>query len=359
MSESAFGAVMPAEEAPFRQPIGRRIDGRYVFFKVRRFGKLQFEKRIADEFFGDLKAREALRKEFELGFGLEHQGIVRYLDCDGDAIYEEFVDGLTLREMLLSGDRRLADAEFLRKTCRQLLDALDYLHKKGIVHLDIKPENVMITTIGNRVKIIDLGAARSSEFDRTEGFTPDYMAPEQARGVTGIATDIYLVGRLMAEPAGGNPAWQPFIAKATAANPALRFKDCREAIKAIPAAKSGSNGCATFFVWIVIIAAGWIWWSERSDRSSSSAVDTEFNMAVKNLSGNPTPEERTMGMKWMLMAAENGSTEAQCYLGLAYRDGLPPLSADTVQAIHWLKMAAHKGNDIAREALAELTADEQ
>lgn len=353
MSESVFGSPAAAtDDAPFRQPIGR-TDGRYVFFKVRRFGKLQFEKRVARAYLGDLQTIEALRKEFELGFGLEHPGIVRYLDCDGNSIYEEFVDGLTLREMLQAGDRRLADDGFLRQVCRQLLDALDYLHRKGIVHLDIKPENIMISAIGNQLKIIDLGSARNSTFDRTEGFTPDYMAPEQISGTTGTATDIYLTGRLMAELIAGNSSWQPFIARATATAPAQRFRDCREAIKAIPSERPRSRGCLIAVAGITALIISAIMLIPKDDESTprQDRALTQFEQAAMLLKGRGGVNDEAEGMRLMMIAAENGDPDAQCYIGLAYRDGNSTLAVDPAESLKWIRRAAEGGNVIAIEEL--------
>ncbi|MDE7407403.1 MAG: protein kinase, partial [Muribaculaceae bacterium] len=179
MNESGFNIRKRAEQnADFRQSVGD-CGGRHIFFKTRRYGKLHFEKRVADSYLDDILTVEALRKEFEIGYGLEHQGIVKYLAYENISIFEEYIDGQTLRDMLEKADKRLSGQGFLQQVCRQLLNALDYLHRHDVVHLDIKPENVMVSNIGNVVKLIDLGSARNGTFDNTEGFTPGYMAPEQ------------------------------------------------------------------------------------------------------------------------------------------------------------------------------------
>ncbi len=73
------------------------------------------------------------------------------------------------------------------------------MHTQGVLHLDLKPENVMITRVGNAVKVIDFGCAYCSADDSTSGFTLEYRAPEQENGTTNAYTDIYLIGRIMEE----------------------------------------------------------------------------------------------------------------------------------------------------------------
>ena len=143
--------------------------GRFLFFKVRRFGRLHFKKQISEEYLYDLLTKEALHKEFEIGYGFDHPGIVRYLAFEEDALYEEYIDGQTLRRMLDNRDERLNKRGFLNEMCRQLMETLVYIHSAGVVHLDIKPENVMITNVGNNVKLIDFSCARNDVFDTTEG----------------------------------------------------------------------------------------------------------------------------------------------------------------------------------------------
>lgn len=211
--------------------------GRFLFFKVRRFGRLHFKKQISEEYLYDLLTKEALHKEFEIGYGFDHPGIVRYLAFEEDALYEEYIDGQTLRRMLDNRDERLNKRGFLNEMCRQLMETLVYIHSAGVVHLDIKPENVMITNVGNNVKLIDFSCARNDVFDTTEGYTEGYKAPEQNNGRTNTYTDIYLLGKLMEELSaytGREHEWRRFIKRATASDPTKRFGNDAEVIASIP-----------------------------------------------------------------------------------------------------------------------------
>lgn len=69
-------------------------------YRTKIYGKNLFVKRLKSKYAQDVHYREALKKEFEVGFGLEHPNLVRYISFDGNDIYIEFVDGETLTERL-------------------------------------------------------------------------------------------------------------------------------------------------------------------------------------------------------------------------------------------------------------------
>jgi eukaryotic-like serine/threonine-protein kinase len=149
-------------------------------------------------------------REVEAARALDHPGIVALLDFFSDGrrsfLVWELVRGQSLAE--LSGE--LADDEAVAAAA-QLCDALAYAHTKGIVHRDVKPQNVMIDERGV-VKVMDFGIAHLADADTmtAEGEmlgTIAYMSPEQAAGrrVTS-ATDVYSAGVLLYELlAGRNP----------------------------------------------------------------------------------------------------------------------------------------------------------
>jgi eukaryotic-like serine/threonine-protein kinase len=122
----------------------------------------------------------------------------------------EFVDGRTLRD-LLRDDRRLLP-ERAAEITDGVLRALDYSHRNGIVHRDIKPGNVMLTRSGD-VKVMDFGIARAvsdSQMTMTQTAqvigTAQYLSPEQARGERVDArSDLYSTGCLLYELLTGRP----------------------------------------------------------------------------------------------------------------------------------------------------------
>jgi predicted Ser/Thr protein kinase len=131
--------------------------------------------------------------EAQIAGRLSHPNIVTIHDVgtresEGTAfIAMEYVTGTNLQELLAGGGRlpipQVADV------ARQVADALDYAHGCGVVHRDIKPGNIVLTT-GGQVKVLDFGIARAPSGDGTKPGrllgTPNYMAPEQ---VTGAVVD--------------------------------------------------------------------------------------------------------------------------------------------------------------------------
>ncbi len=162
------------------------------------------------------------RREASAVGRLRHEGIVGIHEVDDHHgqpfIVMDFVDGESLEAALTRGaldHRRLADA------VRRVALALQHAHEAGIIHRDVKPENVLIDREGGVPKLLDFGLAmdeesmeRLTQSGQLMG-TPLYMAPEQLGGrdadPVGPATDVYALGGLLYRGLAGNP---PFIADA-------------------------------------------------------------------------------------------------------------------------------------------------
>jgi serine/threonine protein kinase len=169
--------------------------GRKVALKAIRFDAIGT---TADE------AARRFKNEARAAGGLSHPNIVTVYDAgeDGGNLYlaMEFIDGTTL-ESVLKAERRLSPARTL-EIIRQVCAGLDSAHKKGIVHRDVKPGNVMISGDGV-VKITDFGIARAGEVMTMTGQvvgTPNYMSPEQVVGnqLDG-RSDLFSVGVMLYE----------------------------------------------------------------------------------------------------------------------------------------------------------------
>ena len=148
-------------------------------FRVKLYGKLHFLKRLKPEYAGDIRYQEALRKEFETGYRLEHPNLVRYLSLDKDSILMEYVDGETLSQRLAQNPDYFKQRKNTEKLVRQLLSVLGYLHSHQVLHLDLKPDNILLTHINDDVKLIDLGFCYTDTFADTQGHTNAFAAPEQ------------------------------------------------------------------------------------------------------------------------------------------------------------------------------------
>lgn len=199
-------------------------------FRVKLYGKLHFLKRLKSEYAGDIRYQEALRKEFETGYRLEHPNLVRYISLDNDSILMEYVEGETLSQRLSSNPDYFKNRKNTDKFIRQLLNVIGYLHSHQVLHLDLKPDNILLTRINDDVKLIDLGCSYTDSFPDTTGHTNAYAAPEQLSIIhspLSIQTDIYAIGKIL-ERLPDHSIYNKVIARCTAQDPADRYQSVEE-----------------------------------------------------------------------------------------------------------------------------------
>lgn len=169
-----------------------------------------------------------LRKEFEIGFRLEHPSIIRTYSFEevnglGPCIILEWVDGETMATHI---EKQKLNEKTWRKAIVELCDALEYLEKHQIVHRDIKPSNVLLTSDGYHVKLLDFGFADSPEYGtlKVTGGTRDYAAPELLSDsrITSMA-DIYATGKILeALPVKKNRKYRNLVSRMTSEDSAAR-----------------------------------------------------------------------------------------------------------------------------------------
>jgi serine/threonine-protein kinase len=170
----------------------------------------------------DRTFQERFRREAQNAASLNHPAIVAVYDTGEERaptgetipfIVMEFVNGRTLKEVL-TAEGRLMPRRALEITA-DICAALEFSHRHGIIHRDIKPGNVMLTQTG-QVKVMDFGIARAlasgaSTMTQTSAVigTAQYLSPEQARGETVDArSDVYATGCVLYELLTGHP---PFV----------------------------------------------------------------------------------------------------------------------------------------------------
>ena len=199
---------------------GKRLDGRYEIHELIGVGGMAVVYRaydtiddrtvaikiLKDEFLGNEEFIRRFKNESKAIAVLSHPNIVKVYDVSfGDRIQYivmEYIDGITLKEYL-DQQKEIKWKEAIHFTV-QILRALQHAHEKGVIHRDIKPQNIMLLQDGT-IKVTDFGIARFSRketrtmTDKAIG-SVHYIAPEQARGdVTDEKADIYSVGVMLYE----------------------------------------------------------------------------------------------------------------------------------------------------------------
>jgi eukaryotic-like serine/threonine-protein kinase len=232
---------------------------------------------LADRYTQDEGFVERFRREATAAAGLNHPNIVSIYDRgESDGTYYiamEYIDGPTLKEEITSR-APLPEAEAVGYA-QQVLQALEFAHRRGVIHRDIKPHNMMLTEDG-LLKVTDFGIARAAnQVEMTEVGsivgTAQYLSPEQARGQTvGPQSDIYSLGVVLYEMLTGevpftgssaveiamkqvnerpvppsqknrlvSPAVEAIVMRALAKDPAMRFRSAREMADELERARRG------------------------------------------------------------------------------------------------------------------------
>ena len=204
--------------------VGKRLDGRYEVQEIIGVGGMSVVykaydnvddrtvavKILKDEFLNNEEFKRRFKNESKAIALLSHENIVKVYDVNfGEKlqyIVMEYIDGITLKEYINKQNSiSWNDALFFMT---QILRAVQHAHDKGIVHRDIKPQNIILLPNGN-IKVTDFGIARFSRSD-TKTLTEQaigsvhYIAPEQAKGeVTDEKADIYSIGVVLYEMLAG------------------------------------------------------------------------------------------------------------------------------------------------------------
>lgn len=208
---------------------GKRLDGRYEIKEIIGVGgmavvykaydniddRIVAVKILKEEFLANDEFRRRFKNESKAIAVLSHPNIVKVYDVSfGDRlqyIVMEYIEGITLKEYI--EQQKAINWKETVHFVGQILKALQHAHDKGIVHRDVKPQNIMLLQDGT-IKVTDFGIARFSRGD-TRTMTESaigsvhYISPEQARGeITDDKADIYSVGVVMYEMLTGQLPFQ-------------------------------------------------------------------------------------------------------------------------------------------------------
>ena len=164
----------------------------------------------------DVVLYDRFQREQDIGQKLDHPNVMKVMPNDhASQVYMvmEWVDGRLLRQILM--EKRKLPIERAVDLTKKICDALDYIHRHGVVHRDLKPENIMVDD-EDHVKLIDFGIAghegsRRLTFAKLSQLmgTPDYISPEQVKGKRGDGrSDIYALGVMFYEMLTGKVPFQ-------------------------------------------------------------------------------------------------------------------------------------------------------
>lgn len=295
-----------------------------------------------------------LRREYELGLSAEHPNIVHVYTIEeiepyGLAMVMEYVDGRTLGDYL-------AEKPSLKERKRifdELLLAVEYLHKRDVVHNDIKPDNILVSYSSNTLKLIDFGLADSdAEYAlRTLGCTPRYASPElRERGEVDARSDIYSLGMVMSEMFGASR-----VARcATQDDPARRYANVAELRSAWHRSYGLWWWLGVVALVVVVIGAIFITTSRQErDNISPTVPQVEDSVEIDSIAATPAVDD--------VSRSEAFSRRLDDGLSLIARQTADSIAGVRYSEFAWRHLARiwERGDSLYDKLMSEATNDEE
>lgn len=293
-------------------------------------------KTLRHEYRGDPTMRARFRREARLLQFLSHPHVIRALNFSEERgapwLVLEKAPGQSLREVI--GRDAPMSPERIVPLLTGIAAALDHLHSRGLVHLDLRPENVLVTSDGE-VKLVDFGLAQTAGIvqEHADGSAQQtaYLAPEQISGrpVT-VAADVYALGCVVFEMLTGTPPF-PTPANATDRNAALRSR-----LESAPPVPSRSATKATLPGWIDDVVTGALEMNPQQRYSSTGSFASLFRAGVEGEvdveTGRPHAPAASRSIRRAFPLNEPGIA-TKGFPDLAARRGTTPAEPSTVPPV--------------------------
>lgn len=203
ISQSEWLSSIPqqADAMGYSTPVHISSGATSDIYRHKEDGRIFISKRLKAEHMGKESYHLVFRKEYEVGCKINSKYFPRYYELSAEAtvIYMEYINGITLRDAIKRDPSYFRSFSNLRRLITQIVEAVGILHSHQVIHLDLKPENIMLTMVNKDVRILDLGYCYTDTTPFTMGCTSRYAAPEQfnAKCHVDARTDIYAIGKIL------------------------------------------------------------------------------------------------------------------------------------------------------------------
>ncbi len=265
--------------------------GYTLLYTANKNGRLYVLKGIKPQYRDNPLYIGLLKKEYDITYRLDHPFLVKVFFFEkiatlGYCIGMEYIDGMTLREWM-RGDK--INSAMARKWIADLLEGLAYIHKCGVVHKDIKPENLLITHKGNQLKIIDFSLADEEAYRYRKGGrgTAHYAAPELwEEGKATFVSDIYSVGKVIQElgsikGTGLGACYKKVARKATSFQTGKRFSSVEAMQEELTQSMCRKKIAIGVLVCLFLFSSFFIYW--KGNQFSGQETEGEQKLPRPNL----------------------------------------------------------------------------